>query len=1101
MKKKLFTGLCIQAGLLGALAPAGAVRAGSTPNASPKTLARAAAAPQRVQAVITGTVTDKLTGAPLEVVTVINKQTQKSTATNAAGKFTIEVDNPATDVLVFSYIGYGTLEEKVNGRSAINIQLEPTSTQLQEVSVNALGFIVAKDKLGYASSKVEGNQVANSGETGVIDGLGGKASGVRISRSSGSDPGAASQILIRGQSTITRGTDPLIVLDGVPINSGARGEASSGVSQQNRLNDINPEDIASIEVLKGASAAALWGTRAANGVLMITTKKGSGDRLAISYKSTFSVDQVNRNYSLQDAYGQGTGGVWRRNNARSWGDKIANRSGAADVVNTTGEYFRADNGNVYYPITTKNSQETYNKKNYDAVFGLGHYWDNSVSLSGGSKSSNYFFSLSDLNQKGVIKGNSDYHRTTARLNATRELSKWLSVTGNSSYALTNSNRVRRGVNNGSVALGLLRTPADFDNTDYKGSYAASPTGALITDRQRAYRNSTGNSNDPGFNNPLWTTHQEVNTSKVNRFINSAEININPLGWLHFTTRAGVDYYTDEQIGYFPINSKNVPTGSYTRDQYSELQFNLDVIGRAEHHFTENIGINGLVGYNYNSRRSTDLTATGVNFIIPNAPADLNNSAVANTTIDDSFIRQVTNAGYATVGGEFYNQVYINLTGRLEAASTFGSLSSNQFFYPAADVAWDFTGLPFLKDNKVFSFGKLRASFGIVGIQPAPYNTTTYFIAPNFVDDSNPNLDGSLFGTGTFVQSQSKGNPYLRPEKKREVEIGTDLRFFDNKVRAGLTFYFNKTTDALLNIPQASSTGFTSLYANAGSIQNRGVEVDLGYSAYRDKDWSLEFDANWTRNRNEVLSLNGASTIDLGGLSGVSSRAVVGQPLGALWGTGWVRNSEGGLALDANGFPTSSTTQQVLGNPNPDWRAGAGFTARYKGLTLHALFERSQGGSIVDATEAVLVDYGTSAATATERTAATDLRTSTGAVIKAGTPFRGNIQNFGAGDVALTESWYTGLGGYFGNVLEPFVQDATWTRLRELTLGYTYHFPTARFGVKGATFELSGRNLWLVSGVKNIDPDSNLAGSGSGRGIVYFNNPSTRSYLGTLRLDF
>jgi len=1085
MKNWLLLGFCLQAGPLLAGGPT----------------APSLATTRRPQATITGTITDKLTGAPLEVVTVVNKQTQKSTATNAAGKFSIEVDNPATDVLVFTYIGYQTVEEKVSGRTTINLQLEPTSTELQEVSVNALGFVVAKDKLGYASSKVEGTQIARSGEVSAIDGLGGKASGVRISRSSGSDPGASSQILIRGQSTITRGTDPLIVLDGVPINSGARNEASSGVTQQNRLGDINPDDIASVEVLKGASAAALWGTRAANGVLVITTKKGNSDRLAISYKGTFSLDQVNRKYALQDAYGQGTGGVWRRNNARSWGDKIANRSGAADVLNTTGEYFRADNGNVYYPITTKNSQETYNDKNYDAVFGLGHYFDNSLSLSGGSKTSNYFFSLSDLNQQGVIKGNSDYRRTTARLNATRELSKWLSITGSSAYTLTNSNRVRRGVNNGSVTLGLLRTPADFDNTDYRGAYAASPTGALITGRQRAYRNSTGNTNDPGFNNPLWTTHQEINTSKVNRFINSAEVNINPTSWLHFTTRAGVDYFSDEQIGYFPVNSKNVPTGSYTRDEYSELQMNLDVIGRAEHRFSDKLAINGLVGFNYNNRRFTDLTGTGVNFILPDAPADLNNSAVANTTIDDSFIRNVTNAGYATIGGEFANQLYINLTGRLEAASTFGSLSANQFFYPAADIAWDFSALPMFKDNKFFSFGKLRSSFGIVGIQPAPYNTNTYFISPNYVDDSNPNLDGSIFGAGTYTQSQSKGNPYLRPEKKQEFEVGTDLRFFDNKVRAGFTFYYNKTTDALLNIPQASSTGFTSLYANAGSIRNRGMEVDLSYTAIQGKDWSLEVDANWTRNRNQVLSLNGAASIDLGGLTGVSSRAVVGQALGVLWGTGYVRDDHGTLILDANGFPTSNTTQQVLGDPNPDWRGGAGFTARYKGFSLHALFERSQGGQIVDGTEAVLVDYGTSAATAVERTSTQALRTSTGATIAAGTPFRGNIQNFGAGDVALTESWYTGLGGYFGNVLEPFVQDASWTRLRELTLGYTYRLPVARLGLHAATFELSGRNLWLVSPVKSFDPDSNLAGSGSARGIVYFNNPSTRSYLATLRLDF
>ncbi len=1049
---------------------------------------------------ISGRITDRATNKGLPGVTVLAKGTAVGTSTNADGVYTLSVPDAAS-ALVFSFIEYASQEQTIGSASTINAALATDSKQLSEVVVNALGFDVEKNKVGFASSKVTGAQVVKSGEVSLIDALGGKAAGVRISRSSGSDPGSGSQILIRGQSTITRGTEPLIVLDGVPMNSGTRGEANNGVTQQNRLSDINPDDIASIQVLKGASAAALWGTRAANGVLMITTKRGSSDDATIAFKSAFSLDEVNRKYRLQTAYGQGIGGVWRRNNSRSWGDKIASRSGEADVPNTTGEYFRADDGTIHYPITTKNSQETFTDKNYDDVFGKGCFLGNSLSISGGNKASNYFFSLSDLKQEGVIRSNSDYRRSSVRLNVDKDLNRWLTVSNKATYVLTSSNRVRRGASSGGVMLGLLRTPTDFDNSDYRGAYAPSPTGALTPDRQRAYRLSTAATTNPGFNNPLWTIYEQDNTSKVNRFINSAELTVKPVDWGSITLRSGVDYFTDLQLNYLPPTSVNAPAGAYGREVFDQMQFNVDLIGRAERKLNEHFAVNGLVGFNLNTRNEGLVGGNSLGFVIPNGPRDLNNANAANLTITDRSETTRNNAGYASVGAGFCDQVFVNLTGRLEAASTFGALANNRFFYPAADVAWNFSNLPFLKESQVFSFGKLRAAYGIVGIQPNAYNTATNYFTPNWAEALDPNLDATLFGTGTYVESRSKGNPLLRPERKQDFEIGTDLRFFSNKVQTSLSYYQNKTTDALLNIPLTPSTGYTSLYANAGAIQNKGVEAELSYTALQTASWGLALDANWTMNRNEVLNLNGATSVDLGGLAGVSSRAVVGQPLGALWSNKFLREEDGALALDANGFPQLDPVQSVIGNPNPDWRGGFGARLTYKGFGLYALLEHSQGGDIVDATEAVLLDYGTSAATGTERTAGTGLRTSAGTVIPAGTPFRGNIQNFGAGDVALTESWYTGRGGYFGNILEPFVTDATWTRLREVTLSYNHKFTDRFLGAKSVGVDLSGRNLLLISKLKSLDPDSNLDGSGSARGIAFFNNPSTRSYLLTLRANF
>ena len=1059
---------------------------------------------KETSAQVSGLVTEKNTGKQLEGVSIALKNEKGGTTTNNAGRYLLKVEDTKKAVLVFSFVGYKTLEVSVQGRTVVDVELEDSSIMMQSVVINALGFETQRDKLGYSSSKINGSQVANSGEANLIDGLGGKASGVRISRSSGSDPGAASQILIRGQSTITRGTDPLIILDGIPINSDSRGETSQGVTQQSRLNDINPDDIATMQILKGASAAALWGTRAANGVVIITTKKGANNnKLDISFKTTYSIDEVNFNYPLQSAYGQGTNGAWAANNARSWGDKIANRSGNADAVNTAADYFVGyPTGTIYYPITAKNSKETFLDKNYNSAFRTGHYLNNSLSLSGGDAKSNYFMSIGDMNQQGVIRNNSNYRRTSFRVNASRQMNKWLKVSNKASYVLTNSDRVRRGASSGGVMLGLLRTPADFDNTDYVGSYYSSATAAFVPNRQRAYRSYLGTAT-PGFSNPLWTMYKQDNSNNVNRFINSAELYITPAKWLDVTLRTGLDNFTETEITYLPYYTINAASGLYSRDEFNQTQFNIDFIVRARKSFGNNIKTNFLAGFNYNSSNEGLLSANGTSFIIPDGPRDIDNTLIANRIVTDRFEKTRTNAGYASIGAELYAQLFLNLTGRAEAASTFGELSNNRFFYPSADVAWQFSQLPLFDNSKIFSFGKLRGSYGVVGIQPTAYRTSTNFFVPNWAELLDPNLDGSLFGTGTYVQSRTKGNPYLRPEKKKEFEIGADLRFLDNKLSLSATYYTNKTTDALLDIPQAPSTGFNTLYANAGSIQNKGVELDLSYEIYKKKKWVLSVDWNWTRNRNKITDLNGSASILLGGLNGVSSRAVEGYPLGALWGIGFQKDAKGSYLLNANGFPLSEVEQKVLGDPNPDWRSGLGFNVEYKNFKLYALFEHSQGGDIVDGTEAVLLDYGVSNTTGNETIASANLKTASGATILAGTSFRGNIGNFGGGDVALDQSWYNGLGGFFGNVLEPFITDATWTRLREVTLSYRItrkHLPKFTH-LSSVNIELSGRNLWVNSKLKTIDPDSNLEGSGSGRGIVYFNNPGTRSYLFSLKLNF
>lgn len=1050
---------------------------------------------------VKGTVIDERKN-PISGATVNIKGTTTSRITDNNGFFTIQVPIDK-DLLLVSFIGYESSESKVT-EGELSIVLKTTVNSLDNVVVNALGFETRKDKLGYATNRISSELINNSGEAGLMNALAGKSSGVRVSRSSG-DPGGASQILIRGQSTITRSTDPLIILDGVPVSGDARNETSGGqIVQQTRLNDINPDDIANVQILKGASAAALWGTRAANGVIIITTKKGnSGAKANISFKSTVSTDVVSAYYDLQSTYGQGLNGVWGANAIRTWGDKIASRSGTADILNTTGSYFVSNSGNTIYPITTKNSQQTYNAKNYDDVFRRGFFMDNSISISGGDNKSNYFISISDLNQQGVVRSSSDYRRTSFRVNAGKDLNKWLSISNKVTYIQTTSNRLQSGINNAGLLIGLLRTSPDFDNGDYIGNFYSGPGGAFVENRQRSYRNGTGSSTNPGFNNPLWVINSLKNKSIVNRFINSAEINIKPASWFTLTTRAGIDYFTDQQTNYFPYFTANALTGQYSREEYSELQFNIDVIARATHDFSEKISGNLVLGFNYNSLKTTTMGAQSLNFILPNGPLDLNNATPANITTNDRYLNRKTNAGYTSIGLSWSDQIFINGTGRIEAASTFGELAAKSFFYPSADIAWQFTKLKCFDQQKWLSFGKIRSSIGVVGVQPQAYQSATNYTARTWQDGFGGALDPALYGTGSYLQNNDKGNPYLRPERKQEFEAGLDLRFLNNKLTFGLSFYQNETTDALISVTQSPSTGFNTVYANAGTIQNKGIELDLGYNILSKKDWTLNVNLNWTRNRNLVTNLSGAGSITLGGTAGISSRAVEGYALGVLYSNKFQRDVSGKLLLDANGFPTADPTATVIGDPNADWRGAIGFNLKYKKFYLNALMEHSQGGQVVNGTEAVLLDYGTSATTGNESVSSTVLKRYSGTAIAAGTPFRGNIKNFGAGEVALEQSWYTGPGGFFGNVGEQFIEDATWTRFREINIGYNFssNYLKRKIGITSIGIELSGRNLFIISKVNGYDPDANVSGSSSGRGVVYFVNPPTRSYLFTLKLNF
>ncbi len=518
---------------------------------------------------VSGNITDE-SGVPLPGANVIIEGTTTGVSTDFDGNYQIQAEQG--QVLQFSYIGYTTQSIAVGSQDTINVSLQPDN-QLEEVIVTSLGFTVVKDQQGSTSSVVNTQSVLRSGEPTIANALSGKASGVRISRSNG-DPGAGSTIRIRGANTIDGSSQPLIIVDGVPLDNttsyaggnSITGGRTGGVSQGSRLNDINPSDIESLQVLKGASAAALWGSRAANGVIVITTKKGSRGEAQISFRSSYSLDEISERIPMQNTWGQGRNGVFGSNRAESWGDYIPERSGGADTVNTSGAYFEAADGTLYYPITQKNSKETFLEENFNSLFQTGVVWQNDLTISGGGENSTYFFSLGYLTQDGIIR-EASYDRTNLRLNYESKLNDYLTFSSKVAYTYTDSNRIQQNSNTAGVMLGFLRTPPDFDQRDYIGTYYSS-SGEAFINRHRSYRRPLGQAVNPSYNNPLWTVFEQVSDTKVNRVTATPQLTIKPTNWLQIITRANADVGDDRRTYFFPIGSAGSRSVGVLQDRKS-----------------------------------------------------------------------------------------------------------------------------------------------------------------------------------------------------------------------------------------------------------------------------------------------------------------------------------------------------------------------------------------------------------------------------------------------------------------------------------------------------------------------------------------------------
>ena len=1070
---------------------------------------------------INGTVTSSDSLKALLGTTVNVKGTNISTSTNKTGKYTLNVPQSAT-TLIFSFVGMKTVEEKIEGRSTINVTLADDVIEFETVIITALGLKGERDKIASSISTIKGNSIVQSGETGLLNGLSGKVAGVLVTRNGG-DPGAGSYIQIRGQNTINGNAQPLFIVDGMPVSNSSDniGAArNNGIIQQSRINDINPEDIERMEVLKGASAAALWGSRAANGVIIITTKKGKNTegKLNISFKSTVSVDRVNKVHPLQTQYGQGGNGLYSQSNRASFGDLISDRKGGLDqfITNpTTPGYqgfvtladgtnrYAISSGTVANPHGGKNATDTFDHTK-DA-FQTGYYRDNTLSVSGGNEKSTFLISYGDLNQEGVIKGFSDYKRNSIRLNVKSQFTNWFTASANVGFTKINSNRIQEGDNADGILLSSLRTPPDFNNELYNGIYN-DPTGQIFPDAHISYRNPLGKDLSTIYSNPNWNVVNNINSSNVDRLIGSVQFDIVPTSWLTATARVGIDNFNDYRLERFARTSANFQRGFLSKNWVSEKQFNTDIFAVAEKTFSNNFRGSLLVGFNYNNRQRASLTSSITNFIIPNAPNILTNAVNSNLSANNFNSLNRTYGFYAQADVEAYNMLFFTFTGRNEAASTFGTNTKNSFFFPSAAVAWQFSRLDYFDNKSFLSFGKLRLTWGQVGIQPQPYQNFNSFGAATYRDDFSSGLSGisPTYGGG-YVQSTTSGNEFLRPEIKTESELGIDLRFFKNQLNFSATAYQNFTKDVILPINLPASTGFTTFNSNAAELENKGIELEMNADVLKRRYFKWNISANFSKNRNKVTSLAGVNSYTLPDSFLANGSLVAGQPFGVFLSTDFLKNDVGSYVLDVNGFPQAGTGVEIIGNPNPNWRGGLGSTFSYKALSLYVLFDKVQGNDFFNGTRGSLYAFGTHGDLGNTAIApAGGIKDVNGNMIAAGTSFQGQIKDFGAGPVALNQAWYQGRGSASNTAsYKQFVEDGSASRLREITLSYSLKsiklFKNTQ--LSNIDFSLTGRNLILWTDYTGIDPETNVTGAGLARGQDWFTNPSTKSILFSVLIKY
>ncbi len=1044
--------------------------------------------------VVTGTVTSSDDGLPIPGVTVMVPGTTVGTTTDLDGKYTLSIRDTHT-TLRYQYVGMITKDVMIGSNTQIDVVLDPDIVLMDEVVVTAIGISREKKELGYNVQSVDADVLSGKPNADVVNSLAGRTSGVSIISSAG-DAGASTFITIRGAASITGNNQPLFVVNGMPIISGGGSGGVGGVSTSSRSIDLNPEDIESITVLKGGAATALYGVRAANGALVITTKSGKkSETRKIEFHTSIGIDQVSQLPARQNLYAQGNNGIYD-GNIRSWGPAIADMEYDGDPD------YKWDPFGSLVPKGTGSGKPAQAYDPYE-FFQAGISTNNRLSVSNGNDLGTYYFSISNLEQDGIIPGN-HLGRTTLRLNATTKISD--KITLGTDFAYTNSvaDQVQKGSNTSGIMLGLLRTPPSFDNS---AGYE------FVDGTQRNFLFGGG------FDNPYWISNNITYNEAVNRFTGSGNLNIRFNDFLSLSYNAGVDWYTRRYSNRFSLNSRANMAGYM--DEYMNYSgiFNSDLLLNFQKDIGEKLNVKFTIGNNMYSTFSKYLYGDADGLEIPGF-FQLSNSAA--NTVSTGINNYRTMAVFGDLHVSYMNMLYVGVTGRMDWSTTMPE-ENKSAFYPSASLGFVFTELDALKDNAVISFGKLRASIARTANIAQPYNTSNYFDAAGTADGWTDGVDFPYLNNAGFALSPGLGNSDLKHETMDSWEIGLDLRLFQNKIGIDASYFHNMNSDLLLAVPIAPSTGFTSTYLNAASMESKGIELSLDATVVSSKDFKWDVFANFTKMTNTVLELaDNVDNIVIGGFTVPDVRIQAGEQYGSIFGNDWMRDADGNVLINddptdnfRDGYPWTDTRSMVnVGNTLPDWTANITNNVSYKGVSLSFMWDIKSGGAMYNGTRFAMNSYGVSKATENREVYYTPEGTIDFALTPAenivvidgvyghadanGNPVGTGVKN--VTPVVLDQDWFKGHGSNFGGgPTIAAMEDGSWLRLRDITVSYI--LPIKKKFIKDAQVYFSGKNLLLFTPYTGIDPETNLQGARNGQGMDYFNNPGAKTYTFGLKVTF
>jgi TonB-linked SusC/RagA family outer membrane protein len=1012
---------------------------------------------------VSGTITNNK-GEPVPLATVAEKGTTNSVAADDNGRFNITISGNNV-VLVVSSVNYESTELTVGEAASYNIVLQDAST-LSEVVVTALGIKREKKALGYSAQEVRGDELVASRQTNIVNALRGKVAGVQIN-SGGGAPGQGSRIIIRGIKSLDpgRNNQPLFVIDGVLIDNSTNTVDDAGEIRglSNRASDINPDDVESISVLRGGAATALYGQAGSNGVILITTKSAKAGKLKAGFTTSYGVDEVNKFPDVQTKYSQGFGGVYDAASFwPTWGPTVEE----AKALDPT------------HPDKIFN--------HYAQGYQQGNQFRNSLNLSGGTENALLTSSFSYFKQKGAIPF-SDYKNISARLGGQFKVGNKFRI--NPTVYFINSGGLR--VNADRFNESLTYWSPRWDVKDYK-----KPDGTM-----KAYL--------AGNNNPIYGTYSNRFKDNVNRIIGNVALTYSPFNWLDLDYKLGMDYYADFRRHAAPgplglvdeIDHEDNELGFVDEYRISNRILNSIAMATFKKNWTDKFNTILRAGNEVREIKYSRLSSSGSELDVPDL-LSLNNAKVRSTSQYEQLYRIVSAYGDLTLSWD--NYLFLDVTGRNEWTSALAR-PNNTFFYPSASLSYVFSD--HFQMPSWLSFGKLRTSLAAVGKDTDPYQTNVYYVTDVITSSSQV----------TWTRDDRKGIETLKPERTQTLEIGTEMRFFKNRLGLDFSWYKLNSREQILPVSVSPTTGFTIFIINAGEIENKGVELTLNANPVRSKNFRWDATVNFSANKNRVLSLNeGLTEILIGSQFGyvgstASIKYVPGYSVGNIYGSTYQRyygnkpddgvsvQKDLPIVIGANGFPVRDATQRLLGNSQPKWIGGITNTLSYKNFTLSFLWETQQGQDRYNQLGNFMAAFGIAKYTEDRN----DIKIFDG-VLADGTV---NTKPVWLGQGIGPDGVNYGSAGYYRatyrGITENFVEDASWVRLRNLSLSYSVPESILKKGIiKNATITFTGNNLALITDYSGFDPETSSTSAGNNAdAFTGFTYPALRSYLVSININF